>query len=109
MAENVGNLSLRTGAWWAIIVGMARPRPASAAQSRLDASAAAARPAPRARRSQRNVVVLLFDGVQSLDVTGPVEVLAALQRVPFSSERPLRGYDVRTLSVDGGAVRTSSG
>jgi transcriptional regulator GlxA family with amidase domain len=57
----------------------------------------------------RNVVVLLFDGVQSLDVSGPVEVLAALQRVPASSKRPRRGYDVRTLSVDGAAVRTSSG
>jgi transcriptional regulator GlxA family with amidase domain len=57
----------------------------------------------------RNVVVLLFDGVQSLDVSGPVEVLAALQRVPAPSERPRRGYDVRTLSVGGAAVRTSSG
>jgi transcriptional regulator GlxA family with amidase domain len=53
--------------------------------------------------------VLLFDGVQSLDVSGPVEVLAALQRVPASSERSRRGYDVRTLSVDGAAVRSSSG
>jgi transcriptional regulator GlxA family with amidase domain len=53
--------------------------------------------------------VLLFDGVQSLDVSGPVEVLASLQRVPASSELPRRGYDVRTLSFDGAAVRTSSG
>jgi transcriptional regulator GlxA family with amidase domain len=109
MAENVGYLSLRTDAWWAMIVRMARPRRASVAQSRLDASRASAHPGPRARRSQRNVVVLLFDGVQSLDVSGPVEVLAALQRVPVSSERSLRDYNVRTLSIGGAAVRTSSG
>src|SRR5712671_1294970 len=111
MAENVGYLSLRTDAAWAMIASMTRPRsrrardrspraggrPVSAAPStRLDASQTAGRPAPLARRSQRNVVVRLFDGVQSLDVSGPVEVLAALQRVPASSERSLRGYDIRT-------------
>jgi transcriptional regulator GlxA family with amidase domain len=109
MAENVGDPSLRTDASSAIIVRMARARPASAARSTPDASRAAGRPAPPSRRSQRNVVVLLFDGVQSLDVSGPVEVLAAVRRVPASSERSLRGYDIRTLSVDRAAVRTSSG
>ncbi|MDT0433147.1 MULTISPECIES: GlxA family transcriptional regulator [Streptomyces] len=52
---------------------------------------------------QRTVLVLLFDGVQSLDVTGPVEVFAgAGNAVPGS-------YRIRTASLDGAPVRTSSG
>ena len=43
------------------------------------------------------VVIVVFDGVQSLDVTGPAEVFAGA------------GWDVRTVSVDGAAVRSSSG
>ncbi|MEU6391793.1 GlxA family transcriptional regulator [Streptomyces sp. NPDC046939] len=54
----------------------------------------------------RTVLVLLHDGVQSLDVTGPVEVFtgATLAVAPDSA-----GYRVRTASVDGAPVRTSSG
>lgn len=48
--------------------------------------------------SLRNVLVLVYDGVQSLDVTGPVEVFAGAGR-----------YRVRTVSPGGAAVRTSSG
>ncbi len=52
---------------------------------------------------QRTVLVLLFDGVQSLDVTGPVEVFAGAEsRVPGT-------YRIRTASLDGAPVRTSSG
>ncbi|KOG29280.1 GlxA family transcriptional regulator [Streptomyces resistomycificus] len=52
---------------------------------------------------QRTVLVVLFDGVQSLDVSGPVEVFAgAEQHTPGT-------YRVRTASLDGGPVRTSSG
>ena len=43
------------------------------------------------------VLIIVFDGVQSLDVTGPLEVFAGA------------GYPVRTASPDGAAVRTSSG
>ncbi|MDI6102416.1 GlxA family transcriptional regulator [Actinoplanes sp. NEAU-A12] len=43
------------------------------------------------------VLILLFDGVQSLDVTGPLEVFAGA------------GYRTRTASPGGAAVRTSSG
>ncbi|MFG2497510.1 GlxA family transcriptional regulator [Streptomyces sp. NPDC048441] len=55
---------------------------------------------------QRTVLVILFDGVQSLDVTGPVEV--------FSGAAASRGgaepaYRIRTASLDGAPVRTSSG
>ncbi|MFD9726745.1 GlxA family transcriptional regulator [Streptomyces sp. NPDC059072] len=57
------------------------------------------------RLSPRNeVLVLLYDGVQSLDVTGPVEVFAAIARFPGRS-----GYEIRTVSPGGAPVRTSSG
>jgi transcriptional regulator GlxA family with amidase domain len=53
--------------------------------------------------AQRTVLVVLFDGVQSLDVTGPVEVFAG-------AEKHFPGtYRIRTASLDGAPVRTSSG
>ncbi|MFE0514926.1 GlxA family transcriptional regulator, partial [Streptomyces sp. NPDC058964] len=53
--------------------------------------------------AQRTVLVVLFDGVQSLDVTGPLEVFAG-------AEQHTRGsYRLRTASLDGGPVRSSSG
>lgn len=55
------------------------------------------------RMAQRTVLVLLFDAVQSLDVTGPLEVFAgAEQHTPGT-------YRIRTASPDGAPVRTSSG
>jgi transcriptional regulator GlxA family with amidase domain len=51
----------------------------------------------------RTVLVVLFDGVQSLDVTGPMEVFAgAEQHTPGT-------YRISTASPDGAPVRTSSG
>ena len=51
----------------------------------------------------RTVLFVLFDGVQSLDVTGPLEVFAgAEQHTPGT-------YRIRTASPDGAPVRTSSG
>ncbi|MEU7474010.1 GlxA family transcriptional regulator [Streptomyces sp. NPDC044984] len=53
--------------------------------------------------AQRTVLVVLFDQVQSLDVTGPVEVFAgAEQHTPGT-------YRLRTASLDGAPVRTTSG
>ncbi|MGW2741538.1 GlxA family transcriptional regulator [Streptomyces sp. NPDC001450] len=52
---------------------------------------------------QRTLLFVLFDGVQSLDVTGPVEVFAGAEH-----HRP-GTYRLRTASLDGGPVRTSSG
>lgn len=49
------------------------------------------------------VVVVVFDGVQSLDVTGPLEVFAGAAHAPGA------GYRVRTASLGGGAVVCSSG
>lgn len=53
--------------------------------------------------TQRTVLVTVFDGVQSLDVTGPVEVFTGAEKHTPGS------YRIRTASVDGGPVRTSSG
>ncbi|WP_351230856.1 GlxA family transcriptional regulator [Streptomyces sp. NPDC002133] len=55
--------------------------------------------------TERTVLVVLFDGVQSLDVTGPLEVFAGANRQPA---RPFT-YGIRTASLDGGPIRTSSG
>ncbi|WP_374776754.1 GlxA family transcriptional regulator [Streptomyces sp. NBC_01310] len=54
--------------------------------------------------SLRNVLVVLYDGVQSLDVTGPVEVFSGASRFPG-----LAGYTIRTVSPGGAPVRTDSG
>ncbi|MEV7726011.1 GlxA family transcriptional regulator [Streptomyces sp. NPDC087917] len=53
---------------------------------------------------QRDVLVVLYDGVQSLDVTGPVEVFSGAGRAVRGD-----GYTVRTVSMGGAPVRTSSG
>src|SRR4051794_8382459 len=75
MAEKVGNSSLRP----------------SSAPPRIGDMA------------QRTVLFVLFDGMQSLDVTGPLEVFAgAEQHTPGT-------YRIRTASLDGAPVRTSSG
>jgi len=52
---------------------------------------------------RRRVVIVVFDGVQSLDVTGPLEVFVGAARV-----RP-GTYDVTLTSRDAGSVVTSSG
>ena len=56
----------------------------------------------------RTVLMVLFDEVQSLDVTGPLEVFAGA-----NTWRTRHGdgpvYDIRTASLGGEMVRTSSG
>jgi len=59
--------------------------------------------------SPRQVAILLFGGVQSLDVTGPLEVFAGAHQYVQASGRGERGYEVRTLSRDGAPLQTSSG
>ncbi|MFJ5114379.1 GlxA family transcriptional regulator [Streptomyces sp. NPDC088551] len=55
--------------------------------------------------TERSVLVVLFDEVQSLDVTGPVEVFNGAGLATGD-----RGaYRIRTASLDGAPVRTSSG
>ncbi|MQY10546.1 HTH-type transcriptional activator RhaS [Streptomyces sp. RB5] len=49
------------------------------------------------------VLFLLYDGVQGLDVTGPLEVFAGASRHPRAT------YDIRTASPGGSTVKTFSG
>ncbi|MEE6163411.1 MULTISPECIES: GlxA family transcriptional regulator [unclassified Mycolicibacterium] len=59
--------------------------------------------APAAARSDpHHVVVLLYDGVQVLDVTGPIEALSAANTVGAR-------YAVTHVSLSGGEVLTASG
>jgi transcriptional regulator GlxA family with amidase domain len=54
------------------------------------------------------VVIILYDGVQSIDVTGPLEVFAGANTyLRARGERPY--YSLRTASVGAAAVVTSSG
>ena len=56
----------------------------------------------------RTVLMVLFDGAQSLDVTGPLEVFTGA-----NTWRTRHGgapaYDIRTASIGGEPVRTSNG
>jgi transcriptional regulator GlxA family with amidase domain len=54
------------------------------------------------------VLFVLFDGVQALDVTGPLEVFdGANEWRTYHGGSPV--YDIRTASLGGTVVRTSSG
>ncbi|MFJ3927119.1 GlxA family transcriptional regulator [Streptomyces sp. NPDC090022] len=53
-----------------------------------------------------NVLVVLYDGVQSLDVTGPVEVFNGAGQLAGAAEP---AYRIRTAAPGGAPVRTSSG
>ncbi|UQX03933.1 DJ-1/PfpI family protein [Streptomyces sp. RerS4] len=55
--------------------------------------------------TSRNVLVILYDEVQSLDVTGPVEVFNGASHCPGVQDR----YAIRTVSPAGTPVRTGSG
>jgi transcriptional regulator GlxA family with amidase domain len=57
----------------------------------------------------RQIAILLYPGVQSLDVTGPLEVFVGAQRLIEATRRDERGYEVRTLSSSTAPLRTSSG
>ena len=59
-----------------------------------------------------SVLITLFDQVQSLDVTGPLEVFATASSVVAGQVGAGAGgpaYEIRTASVGGQAVRTTSG
>lgn len=58
--------------------------------------------------STQYVIVVLFDDVQSLDVTGPMEVLTGANDW-CSARRGTQPYEVRTAGVDAAPVRTSCG
>jgi transcriptional regulator GlxA family with amidase domain len=56
----------------------------------------------------RQVLVVLFNGVQSLDVTGPLEVFNVANRWRVN-RGAAPAYSIRTASLGGRPVRTSSG
>jgi transcriptional regulator GlxA family with amidase domain len=76
---------------------------------------------PRNRRALRQIAILVYPGVQSLDFTGPLEVFAGAQQLievvsrrerGYEAERgykSYRGYEVKLLSIDGRPLQTSSG
>jgi transcriptional regulator GlxA family with amidase domain len=56
----------------------------------------------------RTVLIVVFDGVQSLDLTGPLEVFAAANG--WCRDRGAKpAYAIKTASLGGHPVRTSSG
>jgi transcriptional regulator GlxA family with amidase domain len=57
----------------------------------------------------RQIAILVYPGVQSLDFTGPLEVFAGAQRLIERSGRHERGYEINLLSADGKSLQTSSG
>lgn len=57
----------------------------------------------------RRIAILLYPGVQSLDVTGPLEVFAGAQQAVEASGRPDPGYTISTIARAPAPVRTSSG
>jgi transcriptional regulator GlxA family with amidase domain len=57
----------------------------------------------------REIAIVAYPGVQSLDVTGPLEVFAGAQQLIEATSRRDRGYRVRVLSRDGRPLSTSSG
>jgi len=65
--------------------------------------------APQPTAAPRQVAIILFEGVQSLDVTGPLEVFAGAGRLLESTGGEGRSYEIRTFSRDGAPLQTSSG
>jgi transcriptional regulator GlxA family with amidase domain len=59
--------------------------------------------------NRRLIAIVVYPGVQSLDVTGPLEVFAGAQQLLDASSGGERGYDVHVLSRDGEPLRSSSG
>lgn len=58
---------------------------------------------------RRQIVILAFPDVQSLDISGPLEVFATAQALAGSLDHAERGYELLVLSRDGAPLRTSSG
>jgi transcriptional regulator GlxA family with amidase domain len=61
------------------------------------------------RHVPRSIAILVYPGVQSLDVTGPLEVFAAAQNVLERSGRSDRGYRIQLVAASPEPLRTSSG
>lgn len=57
----------------------------------------------------REILIVAYPGVQSLDVVGPLEVFDAARQLIEHTDRPERSYRVSVLSCDGAPLATSSG
>ena len=57
----------------------------------------------------RNIVIVVYPGVQSLDMTGPLEVFTGAQQLIAAEGRFERGFRVTVASLDGARLSTSSG
>jgi transcriptional regulator GlxA family with amidase domain len=61
------------------------------------------------RARPRDVVIVVYPGVQSLDMTGPLEVFVGAHQLIAATGRSERGYRVTVASLDGSPLSTSSG
>src|SRR5665213_333457 len=68
-----------------------------------------ARPSPDQAQHPRQIAILVYPGVQSLDFAGPLEVFTGAEELIEATGRRERGYEVRLLSHDGRPLQTSSG
>ncbi len=67
-------------------------------------------PAPRPiAPAQRQIAILVYPGVQSLDFAGPLEVFTGAQRLIEATDRSERGYEIKLVSHEGKALQSSSG
>lgn len=60
-------------------------------------------------RVPRQVAIVVYPDVQSLDFAGPLEVFTGATRLIERTGRQERGYEVRLVGHGGEAIRTSSG
>jgi transcriptional regulator GlxA family with amidase domain len=60
-------------------------------------------------RSPKDVVIVVFADVQSLDFVGPQEVFAGAQKLIERTGRAEPGYRITVASLDGAPITTSSG
>ena len=60
-------------------------------------------------RPARRIAILLYPGVQSLDVTGPLEVFAGASLALSAAGSPDPGYEVLTIAASTQPIRTSGG
>ena len=60
-------------------------------------------------QSPKNVVIVVFPDVQSLDFVGPLEVFAGAHKLIAATARAEPGYRITIASLDGAPITTSSG
>jgi hypothetical protein len=98
---------------FSLIAAQASPapgyRPDDGRKGGKNVIAATARSGNDAVMSARTVLIAAFDGVQSLDITGPLEVLTGASRYQAGRWAASPAYQVLVGSLGGVPVRTSSG